>query len=346
MFLSPPSNPRILVATADTKLELRLAKILAAMGYSVERSQNATDTLTILLGATPPEIALIDAVLPGQPLAVAAEIKRRPGKKHTWITLLCSAADSATVAAAAEAGVDDLLLFQDSGPSDDPVSETISAPVSEVDLRVRLNVAARVQEFTRQLEAQVEAISFQSLRDNLTGLWNRESLLSLLFPETDRVQRIGTPLGFLLLDLDHFARVNAEYGYETGDKILHQFADRLRRYLRSYDLIGRCGEDEFLIALPGCTSSDARKLASRIRNVLLRRPFAAGREMITLTASMGIAESRGRSPLVVLREAERALASAKLGGRNCEREFVAPLQKWEEQPPEQRQEQPEQMAGA
>lgn len=342
MSLSPPSDSRILVATADPNLELRLGKMLAAMRYSVERSENATDALAILLGATPPEIALIDAALPGQPLALAAEIKRRPGKKHTWITLLCSAADPATVAAAAEAGVDDLLLWQANGRSDKPISEPISAPISEVDLRVRLNVAARVQEFTRQLEAQVQAISFQSLRDNLTSLWNRESLLSLLFPETDRVQRIGTPLGFLLLDLDHFARVNAEYGYEAGDKILHQFADRLRRYMRSYDLIGRCGEDEFLIALPGCTSSDARKLASRIRNVLLRRPFAAGREMITLTASIGIAESRGRSPLVVLREAERALASAKLEGRNCEREFIAPLQKWEEQ----RQEQPEQMAGA
>lgn len=318
MFLVPPSEPRVLVATADRSLEHRLRTMLAAQRYSVQLSENSLDALAILLCANPPQIALVDAALPGEPLALAAEVKRRPGKKQTWIMLLSNAADPATVAAAAEAGVDDLLLCQH------------NESISDVDLRVRLNVASRVQQFTNQLEAQVQAISDQSLRDNLTGLWNRESLLSLLFPETDRVQRIGTPLSFLLLDLDHFAHVNTEYGYETGDTILHQLADRLRRYLRSYDLIGRCGEDEFLIALPGCALSDARKLASRIRNVLLRRPFPAGNDMIKLTASIGIAQSRGRSPLVVLREAERALTNAKIAGRDCEREYVAPLQKWEE----------------
>lgn len=323
MFLSPPSDPRVLIATADRSLEQRLRAMLTAQRYSVQLSENSLDALAILLCASPPQIALIDAALPGEPLALAAEVKRRPGKKQTWIMLLSNAADPKAVAAAAEAGVDDLLLCED------------KEPISDLDLRIRLNVAARVQEFTSQLEAQVQAISYQSLRDNLTGLWNRESLLSLLFPETDRVQRIGTPLSFLLLDLDHFARVNTEYGYETGDKILHQFADRLRRYLRSYDLIGRSGEDKFLLALPGCTPSDARKLASRIRNVLLRRPFAAGNDMIKLTASIGIAQSRGRSPLVVLREAERALTNAKIAGRDCEREFIAPPQKWEEHREEQ-----------
>ena len=318
MFLSPPSDPRVLVATADRRLEQRLRTMLTAQRYSVQLSENSLDALAILLCASPPQIALIDAALPGEPLALAAEVRRRPGKKQTWVMLLSNTADPAVVAAAAEAGVDDLLLCQE------------SEPISDIDLRIRLNVATRVQEFTNQLEAQVQAISHQSLRDNLTGLWNRESLLSLLFPETDRVQRIGTPLSLLLLDLDHFAHINTEYGYETGDKILHQFADRLRRYLRSYDLVGRCGEDEFLIALPGCASSDARKLASRIRTVLLRRPFAAGNDMIKLTASIGIAQSRGRSPLVVLREAERALTNAKIAGRDCEREFAAPPQKWEE----------------
>lgn len=280
--------------------------------------------MKVLLDPDPPQIALVDAALPGQSgIEIAAEIKRRLLKKQTWIMLLSSAPDSDIVSAAAEAGVDDLVVC--------PKGE----PFNELDLCVRLSVAARVQALTRDFEAQMQAVSFHALHDNLTGLWNRESLLSLLFPETDRVQRMGTPLGLLLLDLDHFARVNAEYGYEAGDKILQEFADRLRRYLRSYDLIGRCGEDEFLIVLPGCTSTQTVQLAGRIRSNLLHRPFPAGRDMITLTASMGISQSRGRSPLVVLREAERALTAAKLDGRNCEREFVPPPQKreipWEEQ---------------
>jgi diguanylate cyclase (GGDEF)-like protein len=232
--------------------------------------------------------------------------------------LLCAAADASTITAAADAGVDDLLLC--------PAGVSDAAPLNEADLRIRLSVASRVQEMGHQLEAQIQGAGFHATCDHLTGLWNRESLLSLLFPETDRVQRMGTPLGFLLLDLDDFARINADYGQEAGDKVLIELAGRIRRYMRSYDLIGRCGGDEFLIALPGCNADHALQLASRIRTMVLRPPFSVGREMISLTASIGLAQSRGRSPLVVLREAERALADAKREGRNCEREFPSAIQ--------------------
>lgn len=158
--------------------------------------------------------------------------------------------------------------------------------------------------------------------DPLTGLWDRESLLALLFPETDRVQRMGTPLTLMLLDLDHFGLINDEHGRQTGNQILQELATRLRRYLRSYDLLGRSGDDEFLAALPGCNGAQALQLAGRIRAEVLQRPFAAGDGVLTLTASIGLAQSRGRSPLVALREAERALAAAKRDGRNCEREFL------------------------
>ena len=164
-------------------------------------------------------------------------------------------------------------------------------------------------------------------RDEATGLWKRESLLTLLFPETDRVQRMGTSLGFLLLDVDHFGNVNTQHGREAGDKILKELGARLRRFMRSYDLLGRIRDDEFLIALPGCASAQALQLAARIRTVLLRPPFASGHQIVALTISIGLAQSRGRSPLIVLREAEHALAEAKRNGRNCEREYIPPQHK-------------------
>jgi diguanylate cyclase (GGDEF)-like protein len=219
--------------------------------------------------------------------------------------LMSEQVDVATVASATDAGIDDLLL----------------KPIDVADLRVRLTVAERVQALVSQLDEQTNAVRFHASHDSLTGLWNRESLLNLLFPETDRVQRMRTPLTLLLLDLDRFSGINDEYGYEAGDKILQELANRFRRFLRSYDLIGRCGEDEFLIALPGCTSEQALSMALRLRKTILQKPFAAGRDMLTLTASMGIAQSRGRSPLVVLREAERALSEAKHSGRNAVIEF-------------------------
>lgn len=319
MPLPDTSASRILLATANRDLAFRLTAILARLRYAVHAADNGPHALKHLLGVDPPEIALLDAALPGQSgLELAAELRRRASKKHTWIMLLCSAADSATITAAADAGVDDLLLC--------PSTVTDGDLLSEADLRIRLSVASRVQELGHQLESQIQAAGFQATRDHLTGLWNRESLLSLLFPETDRVQRMATPLGFLLLDLDHFARINADYGQDAGDQILMELASRIRRYMRSYDLIGRCGDDEFLIALPGCNATHSVQLASRIRTIVLRPPFSVGRDILSLTASIGLAQSRGRSPLVVLREAERALTEAKRDGRNCEREYLPAVQ--------------------
>lgn len=318
MNLPPSSEPRVLLATADRESRLRFSEVLARLRYRCEPVQESAEALKALLSPDPPEIALLDERLPGASgLELAAEVKRRAGGSQTWIMLLSGSADAATVAEAADAGVDDLLLCPCGGDA---------GPIDELELRLRLNVASRVQELARQLRAQTQAVDFHASHDGLTGLWNRESLLSLLFPETDRVQRMGTPLAFLLLDLDGFARVNSEFGYEAGDGILQELARRLRRYMRSYDLLGRFGEDEFLLALPGCNAYQARHLASRIRTIMLRRPFAAGPDAITLTASIGLAQSRGRSPLVVLREAERALSNAKLEGRNCERESTPPRQ--------------------
>lgn len=307
--------PCVLVVTADRELERRVHEVLAGLPYSVITTSDSSEARALLVGANPPDIALFDHAGHGETgLEAAAAIKSACRQKLTWMVLLMHGeADPDTVASAADAGIDDVLLC----PANDPVSE--------LDLRVRLGVGTRVQALTRQLEEQAQAVSFHSLHDGLTGVWNRESLLSLLFSETDRVQRLGTPLTLMLLDLDNFSQVNAEYGYASGDRILQEFVNRLRRYLRSYDLLGRSGEDEFLIALPGCTLHQARHLAARIRNLLLHRPFIAGEGSVSLTVSIGLAQSRGRSPLVVLREAERALARAKQEGRNCEREYLAPV---------------------
>lgn len=313
MTLPLPAGPRILIVSADEKTTPGLKDVLQDWRYPVQVVADGVEAGRVLTGQTPPGIALIDAVLPSMGGAeLVAEVRRRARKNPAWTMLMSERVNLETVASATEAGVDDLLL----------------KPVDLLDLRVRLRVAERVQALRNDLEEQIKAVRFHASHDSLTGLWNRESLLSLLFPETDRVQRMRTPLTLLLLDLDRFGNVNFEYGYETGDKILQELANRFRRFLRSYDLIGRCGEDEFLIALPGCTADQAQMMAVRLKETVLQKPFMAGRDMITLTASMGIAQSKGRSPLVVLREVERALQDAKACGRNAIREYsvASPVQ--------------------
>ena len=319
MTLPLPASPRILIVSADEKTIVELREMLRGWGYPVQVATDGVDGGKVLTGQTPPGIALIDAALPSLGgIDLVAEVRRRTRKNVAWTMLMSEQVDLDTVASASEAGVDDLLL----------------KPVDALDLRVRLRVAERVQTLRSDLEEQTKAVRFHASHDSLTGLWNRESMLNQLFPETDRVQRMRTPLTLLLLDLDRFSSVNFEYGYETGDKILQELANRFRRFLRSYDLIGRCGEDEFLIAMPGCTSEQALSMAVRLKQTVLQRPFSAGRDALTLTASMGIAQSKGRSPLVVLREVERALQDAKASGRNAIREYsvVSPVRAEAESP--------------
>lgn len=312
--MPPPTliAPRLLVATASQSLYQCIVKRLSGQGYAIQSALNSTQAAQVLLSEAPPDIALLDSYLPGRSLCdLAAEVKRRRADKQVWIIQLVPAQiHPSSIAIAADAGIDDLLLCP---PGEGP---------SLTDLRIRLAVAARVLHHVQQLESRVKAVTLQSLHDSLTGLWNRESILRLLFAETDRVQRMGTPLSFVLLDIDHFSRVNAEHGYEAGDKVLHEMAIRLRRYMRSYDLLGRSGNDEFLIALPGCNAHQARHLAMRIRTIMLHTPFAAADGHLKITVSIGLAQSRGRSPLVVMREAEQSLAIARREGRDREHEYL------------------------
>jgi two-component system, cell cycle response regulator len=306
------SFARILIATEDEPTAEFLDRNLRQWGYAPHRVADGAEALRLLTEGESPRIAILDIdLLDLSGMEVAAAVRTREEKRAVWTLLLCDHADASTIANARDAGVDDLVL----------------KPLEAIDLRIRVGVAERVQALMSKLDAETHAARFHAEHDKLTGLWNRESMVRTLYTETDRVQRQKTPLALVLLDLDHFARVNQDYGFETGDKILRELAKRFRRYLRTYDLIGRYGEDEFLILLPGCTPEEALALAQRVKRGVLNRPFATGRELLTVTASTGIAHSHGRSPLVVLREAEQALASAKAGGRNCERQYEHPQAK-------------------
>ncbi|HVT97328.1 MAG TPA: diguanylate cyclase [Acidobacteriaceae bacterium] len=301
------TSPIVLVGSANERLAEILGSTLESWHYQVEPVQRGEDALARLDGLNPPSIALLDMDLPEPSAAeVVWEVRRRQEQRRTWNILLSERRDSERVRAALQSGADDFLVF--------PAESTDSS-----DLRVRLRVAERVVALTSRIQKQSSELRYHATHDSLTGLWSREALISLIFQETDRVQRMKTPLSLMLLDLDDFSRINHDYGYETGDRILMEVASRFRRQLRSYDLIGRAGEDEFLLALPGCSLENALHLAGRIRETLLGRPFATDRKSAAITASIGVAASGGRSPMVVLREAERALAEAKLSGKDCAR---------------------------
>lgn len=172
-------------------------------------------------------------------------------------------------------------------------------------------MALRTHDRMREFELQSESAARNAQLDPLTSVYNRDTLLSMLFRETDRVQRMKTLLSLILFGFDDFSSWSSRLGAGACDDLLCQVVGRVPRLLRSYDVLGRVGNDEFLVILPGCGTSDAGMLAQRLRMDIFAEPLHTANEVVRLSACFGIASSEGRSPVVVLREAEQALQSAK-----------------------------------
>jgi len=194
-------------------------------------------------------------------------------------------------------------------------------------LRLRVEAVLRQHRHTRELELLREAAQLNAQTDRLTGVYNRETMLSMIFRETDRVQRMNSSLCMILFDIDDFGHWNSRLGTDACDDLLCQVVARTARLLRSYDILGRPGMDEFLIALPGCSTVNAVMLAERLRIDVFCTPFRVNGDAVRLSACFGIAASGGRSPIVVLREAEQALLVAKASGPEsiqCAGDFPEP----------------------
>jgi diguanylate cyclase (GGDEF)-like protein len=305
----PAPVPDLLLGAAEPQARAPLLALLHGWGHSVEVAGDGDSLLQALDRNEMPPVVILDNELPGlRGVALLNRLQLQSARRRSWIILLASEAlNHGGKKPQQEAGIDDVL----------------AKPIDELELRISLRAASRLRVRLAEMAEAVEAATFHASHDSLTGLLNRDALLQKLFQETDRAQRLGTPLTFLVLDVDRFAAVNREYGYDAGDRVLRQLASRLRRFLRSYDIAGRCGVDQFLIAMPGCTVEDAGSMALRLRDAISGRPFDVLQTTLNLHASLGIAASGGRSPLAVLREAESALASAKLAGGDCLRYFLA-----------------------
>ncbi len=301
--------PHVLVATSAPETGSQMVALLDEWRYPHVLVEDGVSALRYLTHPQPPAIALIDSDLQSlSGLQVVHSVRQRYQQSQTWLMLMGNEASTGGIQMAAEAGADDFVL----------------KPVVPSDLRVRLRVAERVQVLTQRVRAESEAARFHATHDSLTGLLSRETILKDLFRETDRVGRMNSPLAYLLVDLDSFSLINLNYGYSVGDQILKELGQRLRRHLRTYDLAGRYGEDEFLIGLPGCSADNQLPIAERMRKAVLERPFDIGKDRVLISASIGVAQSFGRSPLVVMRDAERALTQAKKEGRNCIRVAATP----------------------
>lgn len=191
----------------------------------------------------------------------------------------------------------------------------------EQEVAARLKgLAERVAHMEQEAQGYREHLEEQrqkALIDPLTGLPNRAAWSERLDHEISQWQQHGNTLLLAMLDLDHFKRINDNYGHLAGDKVLKIIASVLRKRLRGTDFIARFGGEEFVLLMPGTVPATGAKLLENLRASIEACPFHFKGEPVTITVSMGMTAFKpGEHSDMVLKRADQALYRAKHAGRN------------------------------
>src|SRR3990167_6439168 len=198
-----------------------------------------------------------------------------------------------------------VLFLSGTGAAEDKVKgldlgavDYVTKPFDAFELRARVRAALRSKHLQDLL------IEHASL-DLLTELPNRRALMERLQREWARIERHGASLALIMVDVDHFKRVNDAYGHDVGDRVLQEVARTIARECRDVDLPARYGGEEFAIVVPDETASGASRLADRCRQKIDEMCVPAGGRNIRTTASFGVAEAAGLSgPDALIRHAD------------------------------------------
>ena len=288
----------------DSYLErTKLGCFLTDWGFDYVAVGSGTEAVKLLESPAPPDLALLDWLLPGiDGIDVLRRIRKLSQGNYIYTVMLTPKAQKADRIKAMEAGADDYL----------------AKPVDPAELRSRIMVGKRILELQRSLR-------FAATHDFLTTLLNRSEIIAALEREVSRGARDDKPASIIFADIDHFKRVNDTLGHAAGDEVLKEVARRLRADLRPYDLVGRYGGEEFLLILPGCNLENGSRRADDMRKLVAGKsiPTAAGDTSVTI--SLGVTstgQSRYCTPSEFLLEAESSLYAAKKNGRNRVEVFV------------------------
>jgi diguanylate cyclase (GGDEF)-like protein len=297
--MSAHSPTNVLLASPDPALLGSLEPVLSTQCARVEVVLSAQAALAAITGEHAPGLLLLDIDLPGMPVVqLVAAARAQTDRPPLPIVLIADTVNQDWIDRLSEGAIDDIILRQ-----------------AELNYwQLRIDLVMRNQRLSQELESLRETALRNAQLDRLTGVYNRETMLTMLFRETDRAQRSNGAVCLVLFDIDDFGHWNSRLGASACDELLCQVANRTGGLLRSYDILSRPGMDEFLVALPACSPANAMTLAERMRTEVFAEPFHVAGEAIRLSACFGIASSHGRSPVVVLREAEKALEWAKAAG--------------------------------
>jgi len=195
----------------------------------------------------------------------------------------------------------------------------VTKPFTAGELLARVKIQQKIKRLQDELRRSNEQLKELSNTDFLTGLYNRRFIMEVLELEFQRMRRKKGYLSLIILDIDHFKRVNDIYGHPQGDQVLISLAEILQADLRPYDIAARFGGEEFIVLLPETRLAQGFETAERLRKKVAAAKFSPPLENLAITISLGLASSP-EMPIDsihdLIKEADDALYRAKENGRN------------------------------
>jgi diguanylate cyclase (GGDEF)-like protein len=264
---------------------------------AVDRLKQALDTLTRLQ------------------LDLAAQEYERSQRRWRWWLLASLAVTLVLLLAAAWAARS--LIRSVTRPLAHAVRVSDAVASGDLDVPIKTQSDDEIAHLLRAVDRMRVSLVEQAERDPLTGLLNRRSFERQARHEAQRAKRRDGPWALLMIDIDHFKRLNDALGHAAGDLALVAVANALRGALRTEDLAARWGGGEFVLLLVGSADAEAVQAAERIRQALAALALQHQGRDFSITASIGVAAAHGAMDIAaVLHQADAALYAAKAGGRN------------------------------
>src|SRR6266478_837145 len=245
------------------------------------------------------------SVAGGDPLRLVSQSRASEQTRQVPILLVADDGDMPRLAKGLDLGANDYIL----------------RPIDRNELTARARTQIRRKRLHDRLRENHHRSLSLALIDPLTGLFNRRYVAAHLDGLIARVEAGGKGSALLIFDLDRFKLINDSWGHLAGDEVLCEIAKRALHELRSFDLVGRYGGEEFIVLMPDTDLQIALAVGERLRAATADRPFTISGESapIPVTISIGVATmlASGDSATELLRRADVALYAAKNGGRNC-----------------------------
>lgn len=287
---------KILVCDDDSSILEVLKTILLSEGYEVVAAKNGMEAIEIFKKESP-NLIILDVSMPGMTgFEVLDKIRTYFGERYIPVIFLT-----------ASIKIDDKLRALHGGAVDYLVK-----PVSPDEL------TARIKNFL-ELKEKHDKLKDEATFDWMTGTFNKGYFLKKAEEELEKSLRNNIPLTFILMDIDNFKEINDTLGHLAGDKVIREFAERLKRQMRKIDLIGRFGGDEFMVMLSHKRKEEALVAAERLQKAM-KKPIIFEKNKINTSISMGVIEVKDIKKVemnYLLKRADEALYEAKSKGGNC-----------------------------